>query len=286
MPAPELTFPLLGHGACGVLFAADLAARSIRLRALTAGAGSRLTSTDALSINLLADAGAAITPMRVGGEPARVAGLASAGVHMPAIAATIGWELVTAWPTLVVMGIALIGATAPEWLTSTWPIVAARAAAAIPMLGAAALLAVIALVAGRQLRTRLAGTFLSRIVSGTAPWRSMPRGALITSVACSMVNVATRTAMLPVLALSLPNPPDPATVWLGSFVLVYGQLVLPTPAGVGLVELGFLGGAAGEFGGDLGLLVAWRWWASLLPAILGLGVAWQLRARLVQLARP
>jgi uncharacterized membrane protein YbhN (UPF0104 family) len=92
--------------------------------------------------------------------------------------------------------------------------------------------------------------------------------------------------MLPILALSLPTPPDPAAVWLGSFLLTYGQLVLPTPAGVGLVELGFLGGAAGEFRGELGLLMAWRWWATVLPALLGLVVAWQLRGRLVRLVRP
>jgi uncharacterized membrane protein YbhN (UPF0104 family) len=156
----------------------------------------------------------------------------------------------------------------------------------MPIVVVAALLAPMAFVAGRRLRTRLAEAFTRRVRAYAAPWRSMPRGALVTSVACSAVNVATRTAMLPVLALSLPMPPDPATVWLGSFLLIYGQLVLPTPAGVGLVELGYLGGAAGDFGGDLALLIAWRWWANLLPAILGLPVAWQLRARLVRLVRP
>lgn len=274
------------HLLCAMLFAADLAARSVRLRALTAGAGGRLSSIDALRINLLADAGAAITPMRFGGEPARVAGLASAGVRMPAIAATIGWELVTAWPTLFVMGVALMIVAAPDWLATTWPTIAARATGAWPILVAAVVLAGAALIAAQRLRRRVSGAFANRLDSYTTPWRSMPRRALLVSVACSVVNVATRTAMLPVLALSLPTPPEPATVWLGSFLLTYGQLVLPTPAGVGLVELGFLGGAAGEFGGEIGLLLAWRWWANLLPSILGLAVAWQLRGRLFRLVRP
>jgi uncharacterized membrane protein YbhN (UPF0104 family) len=271
---------------CAMLFAADLAARSVRLRALAAGAGGRLSSIDALRINLLADAGAAITPMRFGGEPARVAGLASAGVRMPAIAATIGWELVTAWPTLFVMGVALMIVAAPDWLATTWPTIAARANGAWPILVAALALAGAALIAAQLLRKRVSGAFATHLDSYTTPWRSMPRRALLVSVACSVVNVATRTALLPVLALSLPTPPEPATVWLGSFMLTYGQLVLPTPAGVGLVELGFLGGAAGEFGGEIGLLLAWRWWANLLPAILGLAVAWQLRRRLFRLVRP
>jgi len=274
------------HLLCAMLFATDLAARSVRLRALAAGAGGRLPSIDALRINLLADAGAAITPMRFGGEPARVAGLASAGVRMPAIAATIGWELVTAWPTLFVMGVALMIVAAPDWLATTWPTIAVRAAGAWPILVAAVVLAGAALIGAQLLRRRVSGTFASRLDSYTTPWRSMPRRALLVSIACSVVNVATRTAMLPVLALSLPTPPEPATVWLGSFMLTYGQLVLPTPAGVGLVELGFLGGAAGEFGGEIGLLLAWRWWANLLPAILGLAVAWQLRRRLFRLVRP
>jgi len=274
------------HLVCAVLLAADLAARSIRLRALTVGAGCRLSSPAALGINLLADAGAAITPMRFGGEPARVAGLASAGVRMPAIAATIGWELVTAWPTLLVMASVLLIVTAPDWVVTTWPIVASRATQAWPVLVIAAVLGVASLIAAQRLRTRMSGAVASRLDAYTAPWRGMPPGALVTSVVCSMVNVATRTAMLPILALSLPTPPDPAAVWLGSFLLTYGQLVLPTPAGVGLVELGFLGGAAGEFRGELGLLMAWRWWATVLPALLGLVVAWQLRGRLVRLVRP
>lgn len=274
------------HLLCAMLFAADLAARSVRLRALAAGAGGRLSSIDALRINLLADAGAAITPMRFGGEPARVAGLASAGVRMPAIAATIGWELVTAWPTLFVMGLALMIVAAPDWLATTWPTIAARAAEARPILMAAVVLAGAALIAAQLLRRRVSGAFATHLDSYTTPWRGMPRRALLVSVACSVVNVATRTALLPVLALSLATPPEPATVWLGSFMLTYGQLVLPTPAGVGLVELGFLGGAAGEFGGEIGLLLAWRWWANLLPAILGLAVAWQLRRRLFRLVRP
>ena len=58
----------------------------------------------------------------------------------------------------------------------------------------------------------------------------------------SFVNLATRVAILPVLALTLPNPPALALLIVGSFALLYGQLILPTPAGAGAVELGFLGG--------------------------------------------
>ena len=67
--------------------------------------------------------------------------------------------------------------------------------------------------------------------------------------------------MLPVLALTLPEHPPFGVMLVGSFVLLYAQLVLPTPAGAGAVDLGFLGGMAGDLGADeTGLLLAWRFW--------------------------
>jgi uncharacterized membrane protein YbhN (UPF0104 family) len=64
---------------------------------------------------------------------------------------------------------------------------------------------------------------------------------------------------------------------LGSFALLYSQLVLPTPSGAGAVELGFLGGAAGDLGNDQGwLLLWWRFYTSGLGVILGVWVAAQI----------
>ena len=75
-------------------------------------------------------------------------------------------------------------------------------------------------------------------------WRRMPMWPLVVSLPLSFLNVATRTAILPVLALTLPSPPELGPMFLGSFALLYSQLILPTPSGAGAVELGFLGGAA------------------------------------------
>jgi uncharacterized membrane protein YbhN (UPF0104 family) len=76
--------------------------------------------------------------------------------------------------------------------------------------------------------------------------------------------------MLPVLALALPDHPPVGVMMVGSFVLLYSQLVLPTPAGVGAVELGFLAGLAGDLGSGEGeLLVAWRFYTVGAGALLG-----------------
>ena len=109
----------------------------------------------------------------------------------------------------------------------------------------------------------------------------MPPGPLLASVPLSLLNMVTRTALLPALILTRPEAADAAVAWYGSFLLTYGQLVLPTPAGAGAVEMGFLGGAVGALDGELGLLVAWRWWANGLPILLGLLVAWQARRQLL-----
>jgi uncharacterized membrane protein YbhN (UPF0104 family) len=89
-----------------------------------------------------------------------------------------------------------------------------------------------------------------------------------------LINLGTRVAILPVLALTLPNPPPMGPLALGSFALLYSQLVLPTPSGAGAVELGFLGGAAGDLGADEGwLLLAWRLYTNGIGVMLGVALA-------------
>jgi uncharacterized membrane protein YbhN (UPF0104 family) len=81
-------------------------------------------------------------------------------------------------------------------------------------------------------------------------------------------------AILPVLALTLPSPPAMGPLVVGSFALLYSQLVLPTPSGAGAVELGFLGGAAGDLGSGEGwLLLAWRVYTNGIGVLLGVVLA-------------
>ena len=90
----------------------------------------------------------------------------------------------------------------------------------------------------------------------------------------TLVNLATRVAILPVLALTLPDPPAIGPLTVGSFALLYSQLILPTPSGAGAVELGFLGGAAGDLGaGEGGLLLAWRIYTNGIGVLLGVVLA-------------
>ena len=98
----------------------------------------------------------------------------------------------------------------------------------------------------------------------------MPRGPLLVSAALGFVNLASRTAILPILMATLPVTPPLGPAILGSFALLYSQLALPTPAGAGIVDLGLLAGAAGNTGaGGLALLIWWRFYTTFIGVGLG-----------------
>jgi uncharacterized membrane protein YbhN (UPF0104 family) len=269
--------PAAAHLACLGLVGADLAARTVRLRALAAGLRHPVTGRESLAVNLLADAGSALTPLRLGGEPARLLGLLRAGV--PAIAAfsLMGIEVLITWPLTLLAGLGLAAGFAPAWLELALPgFTRELGRLALPLAIVTALSVIAALVGWRWLQA--AGHRPRRSIRRfRVYWRRMPRGAMLAAVPLTLVNVATRTALLPVLALATPDAPPAGVVLVGSFALVYGQLFLPTPAGVGAVELGFLAGAAGEFGArEAALLGWWRFYSVGLTALLGsaVGLRW------------
>ena len=111
----------VAHAICLALVVADLVARTYRLQWLTIGVGSRLTFSESLRINAFADAGSTLTPMRVGGEPARLAGMLACGVPATASFVAIAYEVITAWPVLIAVGLWVFLGYAPEWWASAGP---------------------------------------------------------------------------------------------------------------------------------------------------------------------
>jgi uncharacterized membrane protein YbhN (UPF0104 family) len=86
-------------------------------------------------------------------------------------------------------------------------------------------------------------------------------------------------AVLPVLLIPYHAQSNLGAVILGSFGLVHGQLFLPTPAGAGGVDVGFVAGFAGSLTGPqvAGLLLAWRAYTTGFDLLLGAGLfAWSL----------
>jgi uncharacterized membrane protein YbhN (UPF0104 family) len=269
--------PVEAHVICLALVAADLMARVWRIQWIVQGLGHRMSAKDTFILNAFGDAACALTPLRIGGEPARLAGMLRSGVPAPAAFVGISFEVLAAWP-VIILAVAWLGwQYAPAWWISVGPRLSAAAQGAWPWVALVMLASIVAWYYARRVASPVTRHLKRPVRRALVYWRRMPRWPLVASVPLSLINLVTRTAILPVLALTLAHPPALGPMMLGSFALLYSQLVLPTPSGAGAVELGFLGGAAGDLGDDQAwLLLAWRFYTNGIGVILGVWLAAQI----------
>lgn len=261
------------HLICLGLVATDFLARAWRIRWIMQGLKQDLRLREAFIVNIFGDAANSLTPLRIGGEPARLAGMMRSKVPLTAAILGITLEALVSRLVLAATIIWFAWQFAPAWWVSAGPRLRATAAGAWPWI-------IVALLAGALLwhYTRRAVSPITRRMRRSLRrvlvyWRRMPRWPLVVGIPLSLVSILTRVAILPVLALSLPSSPPVDLLMFGSFALLYSQMVLPTPSGAGVVELGFVGGAAGEFSGDGWLLFAWRFYTTVLGVLLGVWFA-------------
>jgi uncharacterized membrane protein YbhN (UPF0104 family) len=271
-------FPSLAHQLAAFgLFGADVVVRAARIRLLVPGTPN-LTLRQAITINAYGDAASAITPARLGGDPARFLGFRRAGVETPRALAGLAVEALIDWVLLALAAVLLGVAFADTAAAGVARLVALATGPTARVLIAAVLaLALVSAALALWYRRRhplpLPGGSASRAASLAATWRHA-RGlggrTVMLAAALTTLSMAARTAILPVLAAGLPGL-DPRAVILGSFALLYGQLALPTPAGAGAVELGFVGGFAESMSPRAlaALLLAWRLYTLILGAALG-----------------
>jgi uncharacterized membrane protein YbhN (UPF0104 family) len=261
--------PWQAHAACLVLLLADMVARAFRIRWYLTGLGHSLSLADAFRVNAWGDAAAGLSPMRFGGEMAKLAGLLRARIPMPPALTALGLEALGTYPLVAIGGALLAVRFAPAWwdtarpalesaLRRHWPL-------ALVIVGIVSVTALAAWVWQRRPREPRPAPLQKRTM------RIWP---MVAGVPLSGINVVARVLMLPLLALTVPEHPALGVLAFGSFVLLYSQLFLPTPAGAGAVEFGFYAGMAGRFGGaSTGVLVAWRFYTVGAGILLGLGLA-------------
>jgi uncharacterized membrane protein YbhN (UPF0104 family) len=265
---------LEAHLICVGLVAADLIARAWRIQWIIQGLGYPLSLKDAFVLNAFGDAACALTPLRIGGEPARLAGMLRSRVPATAAFVGISLEVLAAWPVIIIAAAWLGWEYAPAWWSSAGPRLEAAAEHAWPWVVGVFLISVLSWRYARGVTSPVARHLRRPVKRARVYWRRMPWWPLVVSLPLSLVNLGTRVAILPVLALTLPHPPAMGPMLLGSFALLYSQLLLPTPSGAGAVELGFLGGAAGDLGEHQGwLLLAWRWYTNGVGVVLGVWLA-------------
>jgi uncharacterized membrane protein YbhN (UPF0104 family) len=195
--------------------------------------------------------------------------------RVPATAAfvAISLEVLVAWPVILAAAGWLAWRYAPSWWTMAGPRLAHAAADAWPWVALVGIISVVAWWYARRVASPAVRHVRRPVRRAMVYWRRMPRWPLVASLPLSFLNLATRVAVLPVLAATLPDPPELGPMVLGSFALLYSQLILPTPSGAGAVELGFLGGAAGDLGSRAGwLLLAWRFYTNGVGVVLGIAL--------------
>lgn len=259
---------------CAALVVIDLIARAWRIQWIVQGLGHRIGFWECFVLNAYGDAASALTPLRIGGEPARLAGMLGSRVPAAAAFVAISLEVLAAWPVILVATGWLMWRYAPSWWSMAGPRLAEAATEAWPWVVLVAVVSTVLWWYAKRVASPAVRHVRRPVRRAMAYWRRMPRWPLVASLPLTFLNLATRVAILPVLAATLPHPPDTWPLVLGSFALLYSQLILPTPSGAGAVELGFLGGAAGDLGGRAGwLLLAWRFYTNGVGVVLGIALA-------------
>ena len=269
--------PLLAHLGCAILVALDVLARGLRTRACLRGAGRALSLGRVLEVNLTAEAASALSPFRLAGEPARIGGMVYAGAPLNAAVVTSATEGAVNGLAVLVVGLSLVFGFAPEWWHQAGPQLARHARGAAPLVT----VVVVAVILGiwffrRRAREVLPdrGQWRARFREALRLWAGMPRATLFYGVLLSTFSVCARTLLLPLLAISGQGHAEFGVIWVGSFMMGYGQLLLPIPAGAGAVELAFLGGVAGDPGSSAApLLIAWRGYSLGVATVVGTALA-------------
>lgn len=291
-------FPSLAHQLAALgLFGADVVVRAVRIRLLAPGAPgaagtSTLTLWQAIAINAYGDAASAVTPARMGGDPARFLGFRRAGVETPRTLAALAVEALVDWLLLALAAVALglaLADTAAAGAHRLLVLATGRAARVLVLVVVA--LALVSAALARWYRRRhplpLPGDAAHSLAATWRHARGLGGRTVMLAATLTTLSMAARTAILPVLTAGLPGV-DPRAVILGSFALLYSQLALPTPAGAGAVELGFVGGFAEGMSPPAlaALLLSWRLYTLILGAALGGALAvmtalraWHMRRR-------
>lgn len=250
----------------------DLVLRAWRLQLLLPPLGQPLRFWPAFFTNVVGETAAVATPMRGGVQPARIAALVWEGAPFLVATVAVAVEALLLYTVVIAIGAVLGFMFAPEWLPSLreqlpsienielWLVLLAVASA-------------LAFWGARRFASRFQGRGLGlKKVLGAV--RAMPLRVVAGVLLLSVGDVLARVALLPIIVATVIPSPEYGPLSFGSYAMLYGQVVTPTPAGAGAVELMFLGGGAGELGASAGrLLFWWRFYSVGLPAAVGAALA-------------
>lgn len=293
----DLTIPLQAHALAFTAFLVEVAARALKLTWSAQAVRTRLPFTTAVRTSLGGDFGAAITPARMGAEPARFLILAEAGVAaadaMVLLYCELFFEMISL--AIVVVAVAMIFDAPNNAFIAMIGVVGGYAAF---VLGLGALGVILSRrSAGEEpppwaKRLRVHGKrweivqrWLVRIRTTVDAFRGMRIGWAALSLLASVVHIAVRFTILPIIVYSITRvavPVAPLVVWpLG---IMFGAAVVPAPGGGGAVELAFRATLGGVIPPDAfaASLVWWRFYTFYVYIALGALVAGNTALRAVR----
>ena len=206
---------------CVALVITDLVARAWRIQWLLHGTQCRISLPRcAGGERAWATSAAAVTPNRIGGEPARLGGEVLSKVPVAAGVVAIAIETLVMWPVNILVGLWLAVRYAPEWWHTAGPGAGGHGGRRVAL--AARRCSSRARSRGgwcaatrRRSRTRCGAGRGGRGCTrgGCRVGRSWPARSRRWS------RVVARVAILPVLALTLPHPPPIGPLAFASFAL-------------------------------------------------------------------
>lgn len=246
-----VALPLSAHLAAVGLLILETLARGVKIRLSAASLRVPLSLAAAVRTTLAGDFGGGITPSRSGGEPARYLVLKEAGVPVAGTLLVLFAELFLEMISLMIVAVVL-------WLGLEGG--GAALGGLIGLVGAysAFVLAVgaVGVALARRDIPETPPPWARRLGLHAARWRAVRRslhhlrisvdavkdaqfGYMLGALAASVAHVALRLALLPVLVWPLDRSVPLAPLVLWPLALFYGAVVVPTPAGGGVVEVAF-----------------------------------------------
>lgn len=277
------SLPLAAHLLALTLSLVDIVARAVKLHWSARSIGCRLPMRPALRATIGGDFGGAITPSRSGTEPARFLLLSEAKLGAGNAVVVIFTELALEIAGLVVLALALALILPRGGLALTGFIGV--------VLGFVALLAggiVLALAISRERDEDDPPRWARMLRISDARWMRLRRplrelherlrvlrrlhpGWAAAALVMTIVHVAARVAILPVLVRTAAPEASlrPLIIW--PLTLYYGAGSAPAPGGGGVVEVAF----RAALGGVIPLaymgasLIWWRFYSFYFPMLLG-----------------
>lgn len=245
-----LGLPLWGHLLALAAVTFELTLRSTKIAFSARACGIPLRVGTAARTTLGGDFAAAITPSRLGAEPARFLVLSEAGVPAASALLVLFLELFVELVSLLVLSVGLL----LVWRPST-----AMTAVLAMVGGYATVVLSVGALAYALSRRRVIGPppRIARAVGINAGvWRRMRRGLrhlrdsvdavrharprmMLASMACSVAHICGRLTILPIIIYAYGAEVDLMALVLWPLVLLYGGALIPVPAGGGAMELGF-----------------------------------------------